>query len=110
VKRPMVLGVVAATMVLAPVVVTGPAQAEVHGVNGRIAFERLAPGQPFEAPGNGTVFVANLDGTHSQQVPLVYPTDVVTPIDWSPDERNCCSSTRSGSTARATSCRSGRRS
>jgi Tol biopolymer transport system component len=54
-------------------------------VNGRIAFERLAPGQPFEAPGNGTVFVANLDGTHSQQVPLVYPTDVVTPIDWSPD-------------------------
>jgi hypothetical protein len=85
VKRSMVLVVAAATMLLAPVVATGQAQAEVRGVNGQIAFERLAPGQPFEAPGNGTVFVANPDGTHAQQVPLVYPTDSVTGIDWSPD-------------------------
>ena len=85
VKRPMVLRVVTATMLLAPLIVTGQARAEVPGVNGQIAFERLAPNQAFEAPGNGTVFVANPDGTHPQQVPLVYPTDVVTGIDWSPD-------------------------
>jgi hypothetical protein len=84
-KRPMVLVIVAAAVLLTPVLVTGPAQAEVRGMNGQIAFERLAPGGSFDAPGQGTVFVANPDGTHSQQVPLVYPTDSNTAIDWSPD-------------------------
>ena len=81
-KRPIVLVTVAA-MLLTPVA-SGAAQAEVTGANGQIAFERLAPGA-VDAPGQGTVFVANPDGTHSQQVPLAYPTDVDTAIDWSPD-------------------------
>jgi TolB protein len=83
VKRSMLV-VVTASLLLAPVVVTGPVQAEVRGANGQIAFERLRPGA-IDAPGQGTVFVANPDGTHAQQVPLVYPTDVDAPIDWSPD-------------------------
>jgi hypothetical protein len=40
VKRPIVLAVVAATTLLASVVVTGPAQAKVSGPNGQIAFTR----------------------------------------------------------------------
>ena len=85
VKRSMALMLAMATMLLAPTVVAGPAHAEVGGVNGQIAFERLAPGQASEAPGNGTVFVASPDGSHARHVPLVYPTDSITPIDWSPD-------------------------
>jgi hypothetical protein len=84
VKRPIVLATVAATGLLGLVGPTGAAQAEVPGTNGQIAFERQAPGG-IDAPGQGTVFVANPDGTHAQQVPLVYPTDVDAPIDWSPD-------------------------
>ena len=83
--RPIVLLAVAGVGLVGFVALTGVAQAEIPGANGRIAFERLAPDQPFEAPGNGTVFVANPNGTHAQQVPLVYPTDSITPIEWSPD-------------------------
>jgi hypothetical protein len=83
-KRPIILLTVAATGLLGLVGPTGAAQAEVPGTNGQIEFERQARGG-IDAPGQGTVFVANPDGTHAQQVPLVYPTDVDAPIDWSPD-------------------------
>jgi WD40 repeat protein len=85
-KRSMMVFVSLITQLTVYAATSGPAQAEVPGANGQIAFERLAPGQSLDVPGTGAVFVANPDGTHLLQVPLVYPTDVLgTAIDWSPD-------------------------
>jgi hypothetical protein len=47
--------------------------------NGQIAFARQLPG------GGADIFVANPDGTHAQQVPLVYPAEDFGIPRWSPD-------------------------
>jgi Tol biopolymer transport system component len=68
------LGVV----VLATVVVcVGAAAAKPP--NGQIAFARQLPG------GGADIFVANPDGQHAQQVPLVYPAEDFGIPRWSPD-------------------------
>jgi hypothetical protein len=51
-----------------------PAGATVPGTNGQIAFVR-----------GGDLFTANPDGTHVNQVPLLYPADFFSVPAWSPD-------------------------
>ncbi len=78
-KRLIALVTVVATMLLAPIVVTGPAQATVPGPNGQIAFARQLSG------GGADIFIANPDGQHAQQVPLVYTAEDFGIPRWSPD-------------------------
>jgi Tol biopolymer transport system component len=56
-----------------------PAGATVAGTNGQIAFARQLP------TGGADVFIANPDGEHPQQVPLVYPAEDWGIPRWSPD-------------------------
>jgi Tol biopolymer transport system component len=56
-----------------------PAGATVAGSNGQIAFARQLP------TGGADVFIANPDGGHAQQVPLVYPAEDFGIPRWSPD-------------------------
>jgi Tol biopolymer transport system component len=56
-----------------------PAGATVAGTNGQIAFARQLPA------GGADVFIANPDGEHAQQVPLVYPAEDFGIPRWSPD-------------------------
>ena len=56
-----------------------PAGATVAGPNGQIAFARQLP------TGGADVFIANPDGEHAQQVPLVYPAEDFGIPRWSPD-------------------------
>jgi Tol biopolymer transport system component len=56
-----------------------PASATVAGPNGQIAFARQLPG------GGADIFIANPDGQHAQQVPLVYPAEDFGAPRWSPD-------------------------
>jgi Tol biopolymer transport system component len=56
-----------------------PAGATVAGTNGQIAFARQLP------TGGANVFIANPDGEHAQQVPLVYPAEDWGIPRWSPD-------------------------
>lgn len=90
-------------MLLCLVAVTGPVQAKVPGPNGQIVFERLIPDQPDDMA-LANVYTTNPDGTHVQQVPLVYPPEIFSFPVWSPDgtkllishtfrldsEGNCC--------------------
>lgn len=55
-----------------------PARATVAGTNGQIAFARQLP------TGGADVFIANPDGEHAQQVPLVYPAEDFGIPRWSP--------------------------
>lgn len=85
------------------VAVTGPVQAKVPGPNGQIVFERLIQDQPDDTA-LANVYTTNPDGTHVQQVPLVYPPEIFSFPVWSPDgtkllishtfrldsEGNCC--------------------
>jgi Tol biopolymer transport system component len=75
----MALVTVVAMMLLASIVVTGPTQATVPGSNGQIAFARQLPG------GGADIFIANPDGQHAQQVPLVYTAEDWGIPRWSPD-------------------------
>ena len=56
-----------------------PAGATVAGTNGQIAFARQLPA------GGADVFIANPDGEHARQVPLVYPAEDFGIPRWSPD-------------------------
>lgn len=56
-----------------------PAEATVGGTNGQIAFARQLPG------GGADIFIANPDGQHAQQVPLVYTAEDWGIPRWSPD-------------------------
>jgi Tol biopolymer transport system component len=56
-----------------------PVGATVSGTNGHIAFARQLPG------GGAEIFIANPDGNHVQQVPLVYPAEDFGIPRWSPD-------------------------
>ena len=70
---------ITASAALAVTALAGPAGATVAGTNGQIAFARQLPG------GGADVFIANPDGTHVQQVPLVYPAEDFGIPRWSPD-------------------------
>ena len=56
-----------------------PAEATTSGTNGEISFARQVP------TGGADIFVANPDGTHVQQVPLIYPAEDFGLPRWSPD-------------------------
>ena len=56
-----------------------PAGATVAGTSGQIAFARQLPA------GGADVFIANPDGGHARQVPLVYPAEDFGIPRWSPD-------------------------
>ena len=71
-RKLIVLGLLAALALAALFAI--PAGAKTPGVNGQIAFVRGA-----------NVFTANPDGTHLNQVPLVYPTEDFSVPVWSPD-------------------------
>jgi Tol biopolymer transport system component len=74
-KRPTWLLVLAATTLLAPLALTGPAQAKAPGPNGQIAFSRFD-----HRLGRTVNYTANPDGSHQQQLygPSSFP-------NWSPD-------------------------
>jgi len=76
-RRVAVLVVALATVAL--VTIAGRAQAKVTGANGQIAFARQLPG------GGADIFIANPDGQHPQQVPLVDPAEDFGIPRWSPD-------------------------
>ena len=66
--------------VASPVALVAPASAAANPPpNGQIAFARQLPG------GGANIFIANPDGTHEQQVPLVYPAENWGIPRWSPD-------------------------
>ena len=71
-RKLIVLGLLAALALAALFAI--PAGAKTPGVNGQIAFVRGA-----------NVFTANPDGTHLNQVPLVYPTEDFSVPVWSPE-------------------------
>jgi Tol biopolymer transport system component len=56
-----------------------PAGATIAGTNGQIAFARQIP------TGGANIFIANPDGNHVQQVPLVFPAEDFGIPRWSPD-------------------------
>jgi hypothetical protein len=70
---------ITASAALATTALAGPAGATVAGANGQIAFAQQVP------TGGADVFIANPDGTHVQQVPLVYPAENFGIPRWSPD-------------------------
>jgi Tol biopolymer transport system component len=73
------VGFVALLAVALAAVAALPAGATVSGTNGQIAFARQLPG------GGANIFIANPDGQHTQQVPLVYPAENFGIPRWSPD-------------------------
>lgn len=82
--RPMKMALVAPMMLLAAVVPTGFAQAEVPGANGRIVFERLIPDQSDDLS-LAAVYTADPDGSHVQEVQLPYQPEIWSFPVWSPD-------------------------
>jgi hypothetical protein len=64
-----------------------PAGAAVFGTNGQIAFARQLPG------GGANIFIANPDGQHARQVPLVYTAEDFGIPRWSPDSSQLLIST-----------------
>jgi Tol biopolymer transport system component len=72
-----VLVIIAAAMLLAPIAVTGPAQAKVPGPNGQIVFSRHDNTLDLNY-----IYLVNPDG--SQLRPLSFPFDMDVP-HWSPD-------------------------
>jgi hypothetical protein len=50
--------------------------------NGQITFVK---GDPFGVVPTASVFIANPDGSHQQQVPLGEPIEFFTGVVWSPD-------------------------
>lgn len=78
-KRPIALVILAAMMLLTPVVVTGQAQAKVAGPIGQIVFTRAVTDRSEEA----VIYVANPDGTHMHELlPGLHSEE--SPY-WSPD-------------------------
>jgi Tol biopolymer transport system component len=78
-RRLIALATVLGMTALSLVTFTGLAQATTAGSNGQIAFARQLPG------GGADIFIANPDGQHAQQVPLVYPAEDFGIPRWSPD-------------------------
>ena len=76
-RRPIALVIIAAAMLLAPIAVTGPAQAKVPGPNGQIVFSRHDNTLDLNY-----IYLVNPDG--SQLRPLSFPFDMDVP-HWSPD-------------------------
>jgi hypothetical protein len=74
----LAFGLLAGLGALAALAATS-ASATVAGANGQIAFSRQLQG------GGASVYTANPDGTHLQQVPLVYPAEDWGVPRWSPD-------------------------
>jgi Tol biopolymer transport system component len=66
-------------MLLAPIAVTGPAQAKVSGANGQIVFGRFDP-----AVGDQVIYAVNPDGSHLRQV-IPGPSMAGECPHWSPD-------------------------
>jgi len=78
-KRPIVLVLVVATALLAPIGVTGPAVAKVPGPNGQILFVRYSP-----ALDEGVLYTVNPDGSHLHRV-IPGPARVTECPQWAPD-------------------------
>jgi Tol biopolymer transport system component len=76
VRRLIALFTVVAIMLLAPIVVTGPAQAKVPGSNGQIVFARFD-----HALGGTVIYTVNPDGSHLQEL---FARGAELP-HWSPD-------------------------
>jgi TolB protein len=79
VKRSIGPIVVAAAILFAPVVVTGPALAEVPGPNGQILFGRFRP-----ALDDTVLYTVNPDGSHLHRV-IPGPVRATECAHWSPD-------------------------
>jgi len=73
------VGFVALLAVALAAVAALPAGATVSGTNGQIAFARQLPG------GGANIFIADPDGQHARQVPLVYTAEDFGIPRWSPD-------------------------
>ena len=74
--------VVTLTALLLALVLVYHAGANFPGTNGQIAFVQ---GDPFGVVPTASVFIANPDGSHQQQVPLGEPIEFFTGVVWSPD-------------------------
>jgi Tol biopolymer transport system component len=79
VKRQITLVLVAATTLLAPIGVTGPAVAKVPGPNGQILFGRYSP-----ALDESVLYTVNPDGSHLHRV-IPGPPRITECPHWSPD-------------------------